>query len=63
MTRKEQEAWFNHLLGNPCPMHPHKIIKNGHWGLWCGEKDEFNTWCNGGSVTKEFLELIRKEKV
>ena len=63
MTTQELDAWQEYLVGKPCPKHPHTIIKNGKFGLWCGNKTELRTWCDGGFPTKEFLESLRKETI
>ena len=59
LTRQDIDNWVKYLTNKPCPIHPNKTIKNGKWGLWCGEKDEFGRWCDGGSIN---LDLIRKEQ-
>lgn len=63
MTRKELEAWTDYLVGKPCPKHPHSLIKNARYGLYCGNKDEYGTGCNGGWPTTEFLTNLRKKQV
>lgn len=63
MFRHELEAWCNYLVGKPCPIHPNRRIMNGTHGLWCGSKDEKGRWCDGGEISQEFLENLRKEKV
>jgi len=58
----ELEAYGKYLIGKPCPLHPQSKIKDGKWDIWCGNKTELGTWCNGGSVNKEWLENYRKIK-
>jgi hypothetical protein len=61
MNRKDLTAWSDYLVGKQCPLHPHRIIKEGKWGLYCGEKDKFGVWCNGGWPNQEFINNLRKE--
>jgi hypothetical protein len=55
-------AWQDYLVGKPCPFHPKSKIRNATYGLWCGNKNEWGTGCNGGNPTEEFLTNLRKEK-
>lgn len=62
LTRKELDAWTDYQIGKPCPIHG-SVIKSGKlYGNWCGNKDEWGTWCNGGSPTEEWLINFRKEQ-
>lgn len=61
MNRKTLEAYADYLIGKPCPIHPDRTIKQGKWDIWCGAKDEFNTWCNGGEIPKEFITNYERE--
>lgn len=63
MLRSELEKWQEHLVGKACPIHTGRLIRNGKFGLWCGAKDDFGRWCDGGSVSQEFLTNLRKEQV
>ena len=62
MNESELNQWTKHIIGKPCPYHPNRVVKDGKWGIWCGGKDELGRWCSP-DPTREFLELIRKEKV
>ena len=61
ITRKELEAYSKYLIGKPCPLHPNSKIKDGKWDIWCGNKLEDGTWCNGGSIDEQWLTNLRKE--
>ena len=62
LTRVEMEIWWKYCRGKPCQYHPAKLIKNGEWGNWCGEKDEMGRWCDGGWPTQEWLNNLGEEQ-
>ena len=63
MTRGELDAWQKYLLGKSCPNHPNSIIKKGKYGLWCGNKNDYGSWCDGGWADDEWLDNYRKQQI
>ncbi len=61
LTKEALEAYGEYLIGKPCPLHPHSIMKKGKWDIWCGNKTELGSWCNGDFPSEEFLTNFRKE--
>lgn len=64
MNRELIEKYAQYLIGKPCPAHPNNIIRQGKWDLWCGMKDEFGTWCNGGNLPseEEIINLLERSQ-
>lgn len=60
MTVDELRVWQEFMVGKPCPRHPHKTLKDGKWGNWCGEKTQLGTWCDGGWPTEEELQKLKQ---
>lgn len=63
MNRELLEQYSNYLIGKPCPVH-NRTLKEGRYGLYCGAKDEFGTWCNGGNLPSEqdIINLLERSK-
>lgn len=61
MNRETLNAYADYLIGKPCPVHPNNKIKQGRWDIFCGMRDKYGTWCNGGSPTQEFISNYERE--